>query len=187
MQRYLIGDTDEARQRMGEEIISTTAADIRKFADAMANVAAHGRVIVLGSEQAIEAANSEPPGFAERVPGDVSVLQEFLQSTAVEGGSSINISVSRATPTSPTKRRGRRRTAWCCIRRATTTRSNFTTCTVFGRTISEGSRDAESGKNRRKRQRALRAREGAERPLLHVLATVDRDIGAGHERRLVRA
>jgi presequence protease len=40
---------------MREEIISTTAADIRNFADAMADVAAHGRVIVLGSEQAIEA------------------------------------------------------------------------------------------------------------------------------------
>jgi presequence protease len=63
MQRYLIGDTDEARQRMREEIISTTAADIRNFADAMADVAAHGRVIVLGSEQAIEAANSERPGL----------------------------------------------------------------------------------------------------------------------------
>jgi hypothetical protein len=33
----------------------------------------------------------------------------------------------------------------------------------------------------------LRAWEDAERPLLHVLAAVDRDIGAGHERRLVRA
>jgi presequence protease len=63
MQRYLIGDTDEARQRMREEIISTTAADIRNFADAMAGIAAHGRVIVLGSEQAIEAANSERPGL----------------------------------------------------------------------------------------------------------------------------
>jgi hypothetical protein len=57
----------------------------------------------------------------------------------------------------------------------------------FIRTISEGSRDAESGESRRKRQRALRAREDAERPLLHVLAAVDRDIGAGHERHLVRA
>jgi hypothetical protein len=57
----------------------------------------------------------------------------------------------------------------------------------FIRTIPEGSREAESGKSRRKRQRALRAREDAERPLLHVLAAVDRDIGAGHERRLVRA
>ena len=37
----------------------------------------------------------------------------------------------------PTKRHARRRTAWCCIRRATTTRSSFTTCTGFIRTISE--------------------------------------------------
>jgi hypothetical protein len=40
MQRYLIGDTDEARQRMREEILSTTAADLRNFADAMAHLAA---------------------------------------------------------------------------------------------------------------------------------------------------
>lgn len=63
MQRYLIGDTDEARRRMREEILSTTAADIRNFADAMVDVAAHGRVVVLGSEQAIEAANAERPGL----------------------------------------------------------------------------------------------------------------------------
>jgi hypothetical protein len=63
MQRYLIGDTDEARQRMREEILLTSAADIRNFADAMADVAAHGRVVVLGSEQAIDAANVERPGL----------------------------------------------------------------------------------------------------------------------------
>jgi len=63
MQRYLIGDTDKARQRMREEILLTTAADIRNFADAMADVAAHGRVVVLGSEQAIDAANAERPGL----------------------------------------------------------------------------------------------------------------------------
>ena len=33
------------------------------FADAMADVAAHGRVVVLGSEQAIDAANAERPGL----------------------------------------------------------------------------------------------------------------------------
>ena len=33
------------------------------FADAIAEVAAHGRVIVLGSGQAIEAANAERPGL----------------------------------------------------------------------------------------------------------------------------
>jgi len=63
MQRYLIGDSDEARQLMREEILSTSAADIRNFADAVAQVAAHGRVVVLGSEQAIAAANAERQGF----------------------------------------------------------------------------------------------------------------------------
>jgi hypothetical protein len=63
MQHYLIGDTEEARQRTREEILSTTAADIHGFADAMAAVAARGRVVVLGSEQAIEAANAERPGL----------------------------------------------------------------------------------------------------------------------------
>jgi Zn-dependent M16 (insulinase) family peptidase len=63
MQRHLIGDSDETRQRVREEILSTSAADIRNFADALAQVAAHGRVVVLGSEQAIEAANAERQGF----------------------------------------------------------------------------------------------------------------------------
>jgi hypothetical protein len=41
---------------------------------------------------------------------------------------------------SATKRHALRRTAWSCIRRATTTRSIFIACTGFIRTISEGSR-----------------------------------------------
>jgi hypothetical protein len=53
--------------------------------------------------------------------------------------------------------------------------SSFITCMGFIRTISEGSRDAESGKT-------------GENGSVHCgLDTVDRDIGAGHERRLVRA
>ena len=63
MQRHLIGDSDDARQRMREEILSTTAADIRNFADALTQVAAQGRVVVLGSEQAIATANAERQGF----------------------------------------------------------------------------------------------------------------------------
>jgi hypothetical protein len=43
---------------------------------------------------------------------------------------------------SATKRRARQRTAWCCIRRATTTRSSFFAGTGFIRTISEGSRES---------------------------------------------
>jgi Zn-dependent M16 (insulinase) family peptidase len=59
----IIGNTDEAPQRMREEILSTTAADILNFGDAIADVAAHGRVVVLGSEQEIDAANAERPGL----------------------------------------------------------------------------------------------------------------------------
>ncbi len=65
MQRYLLGDTEEARQQLREEILSTTAADLRNFAGAMTEVAAHGRVVVLGSEQAIEGANKERPGLLD--------------------------------------------------------------------------------------------------------------------------
>jgi presequence protease len=63
MQRHLIGDSDAARQQMREEILKTTAADIRSFGDAMAEVAAKGRIAVIGSEQAIEGANAERPGL----------------------------------------------------------------------------------------------------------------------------
>jgi hypothetical protein len=72
------------------------------------------------------------------VPGNPPAHQT-LNSPINGGEPSITISVSSATPTSATKRHALRRTAWCCIRRATTTRSNFTTCTGFIRTISKGS------------------------------------------------
>jgi Zn-dependent M16 (insulinase) family peptidase len=63
MRRHLTGDTDAARQQMREEILKTSAADIRSFGDAMAQVAAKGRIAVIGSEQAIEGANKERPGL----------------------------------------------------------------------------------------------------------------------------
>jgi Zn-dependent M16 (insulinase) family peptidase len=63
MQRYLIGDTDASRQKVRDEVLSTTVADIRRFGDALAEVAAKGRIAVIGSEQAIEEANKERPGL----------------------------------------------------------------------------------------------------------------------------
>ncbi len=63
LQCWLIGDSDEARQRMREEVLATSAADIRGFADAAAQVAAEGRLVVLGSAQALEAANAQRQGF----------------------------------------------------------------------------------------------------------------------------
>ena len=65
MLRHLTGDTEESRQRMREEVLSTTATDFRSFAEALAEVARQGSVAVLGSAAAIEAANRERPGFLQ--------------------------------------------------------------------------------------------------------------------------
>jgi Zn-dependent M16 (insulinase) family peptidase len=59
LERYLTKDDDERRQRIREEVLSTTPTDIRRFADALDAVAAHGRVVVLGAPEAIEAANAK--------------------------------------------------------------------------------------------------------------------------------
>jgi Zn-dependent M16 (insulinase) family peptidase len=61
MQRHLYGDTDAARQRLREEVLSTTLADFRNFAMALARFAAESRVAVLGSEPAMTAANAQRP------------------------------------------------------------------------------------------------------------------------------
>lgn len=59
MARYLIGYTDEARQRYRTQLLSTTVEDFRSFADVLRKVAASGAVVVLGSEAAITAAEEE--------------------------------------------------------------------------------------------------------------------------------
>jgi Zn-dependent M16 (insulinase) family peptidase len=65
MLRYLVGDTDEIRQRIREEILGTTTADFQTFADALEQVADRGLVVVLGSQTAIEAANAAKPGWLD--------------------------------------------------------------------------------------------------------------------------
>jgi Zn-dependent M16 (insulinase) family peptidase len=59
MLQFLVCETDEMRQRIREEILAASRADFREFADVLAQVATYGRVVVLGSEQAIEAANAK--------------------------------------------------------------------------------------------------------------------------------
>ncbi len=59
MLRYLAGDTDTDRQRLRDQVLSTSAADIRAFADVLDKVSRQGSVVVLGAEQAIEKANAE--------------------------------------------------------------------------------------------------------------------------------
>jgi Zn-dependent M16 (insulinase) family peptidase len=57
--RALTGDSEEGRQRMREEALGCTAADVRAFAEMLDAVAEKGRVVVLGSKDAIDAANAE--------------------------------------------------------------------------------------------------------------------------------
>ena len=65
MQRYLAGETDEIRQRQRDETLGANVADFRVFADALAELTAYGQVVVLGSEQAIRAADARRPGFLQ--------------------------------------------------------------------------------------------------------------------------
>lgn len=57
LSRHLIGLTDEARQQYRDEVLSTTAADFHAFGEALAQVNENGVVVVLGSADAINAAN----------------------------------------------------------------------------------------------------------------------------------
>ena len=61
----LLGDTDEARQARREQILGASNADFVALADALDQVAKYGRVVVLGSEAAIKAANDERGPFLE--------------------------------------------------------------------------------------------------------------------------
>ncbi len=56
MARTLAGDTDESRQQMRDEVLSTTLADFRNFAEVLDRFSVNGRVAVLGSQAAIDEA-----------------------------------------------------------------------------------------------------------------------------------
>ncbi|MCB0198258.1 MAG: hypothetical protein KDJ65_40325, partial [Anaerolineae bacterium] len=62
MMRYLLGITDETRQQRRDEVLSTTLADFKHFADVLSQVNEVGRVVVLGSLEAITAANQQRGG-----------------------------------------------------------------------------------------------------------------------------
>lgn len=63
MVRYLVGMDDTKRQRLRDQVLATTGDDFRRVADLLEQVAATGRVVVLGSEKAIEAANQQHTGW----------------------------------------------------------------------------------------------------------------------------
>ena len=63
MIRHLSNATDEYRQQVRDEVLSTTVADFRAFAEVLNEVNTTGLVKVLGSESAITKAVSERPGW----------------------------------------------------------------------------------------------------------------------------
>ncbi|RIK42776.1 MAG: peptidase M16, partial [Chloroflexi bacterium] len=68
--RHLLGESDESRQQTRDEVLGTTAADFRAFADVLDAVAAQGRVVVLGAHEALAQANE--------ARGDFLTLQRVL-------------------------------------------------------------------------------------------------------------
>jgi hypothetical protein len=62
MTRYLAGDSDEDRQRWREQILSATVSDFHTFGEALSRLNDQGRVVVLGSQEAIDRANADRGG-----------------------------------------------------------------------------------------------------------------------------
>ena len=63
MVRFLTGDTDEIRQIRRDQVLGTTSDDFRSFGDVLEALNSTGRVVVMGSADAIERANSQQAGF----------------------------------------------------------------------------------------------------------------------------
>ncbi|XP_059314088.1 presequence protease 1, chloroplastic/mitochondrial-like [Lycium ferocissimum] len=61
--RYLLGVTNEERQRRREEILSTRLDDFKKFGDVMEAVKDKGVVVAVASPDDVEAANKERSNF----------------------------------------------------------------------------------------------------------------------------
>lgn len=61
LSRWLSGESAAARQRVRTEILSTTPADLKEFAQLLAKLREEGTVAVFGSQQAIDQANAVLP------------------------------------------------------------------------------------------------------------------------------
>jgi len=65
MVRYLTNDTEENRQVLRDEVLSTSPADFKKFADVLDGVKESGLVKIIGSASAIESAAAQKEGWLE--------------------------------------------------------------------------------------------------------------------------
>ncbi len=65
MFRYLVGDSDEHRQRLRTELLNTTAGDFKRFATALEAIKMNSFVVAMGSQSTIQAALEARPGLYE--------------------------------------------------------------------------------------------------------------------------
>ncbi|XP_057488112.1 presequence protease 2, chloroplastic/mitochondrial-like isoform X1 [Actinidia eriantha] len=63
--RYLLGVTEEERQKRREEILSTSLSDFKEFADAIDAIKDKGVVVAVASSDDVDAANKERSNFLE--------------------------------------------------------------------------------------------------------------------------
>ncbi|MEK6222911.1 MAG: peptidase M16, partial [Chloroflexota bacterium] len=61
--RHLTGYTNQARQQYRDEVLSTTAKEFKAFAAMLDKVKENGKIVVLGSKEAIEEANEAQKDF----------------------------------------------------------------------------------------------------------------------------
>jgi Zn-dependent M16 (insulinase) family peptidase len=61
--RYLLGETEESLQRFRDEILSARPEDFRAFGKTLDALADTGEVVVMGSPEAIAAANAKRQGL----------------------------------------------------------------------------------------------------------------------------
>jgi Zn-dependent M16 (insulinase) family peptidase len=66
MARRLAGVTDEDRQRRREQVLDATLEDFRRVGEALERVAEEGRIVVLGSPEAVEEARASRPEIEVR-------------------------------------------------------------------------------------------------------------------------
>ncbi len=65
MLRFLKGETEADRQGLRDEVLATTSADFKAFADVLDELKERGIVKVLGSDRAIEASLADKPGWLD--------------------------------------------------------------------------------------------------------------------------
>jgi len=68
MVHYLTGITDDKRQQFRDEVLATSQADFRAFADVLDQVRDSGKLVVMGSRDAIDKANAAQPELLQVVP-----------------------------------------------------------------------------------------------------------------------